>query len=127
MLTPTWRLLLCTLLICALILELGQCQQETPEVRTTSGKKPKTVKPKGPRAKVKATPPTQSLLTQVLRKGRFQRLGESLSVRAGDPLELSTGADTGEYTCYRMYCEDTDCRRDYDRAVKVFVFIAGIR
>lgn len=151
---------MCTLLICALILELGHCQQEAPEVRTTSGKKPKTAKPKRPR--VKATPPTQILLTQVLKKGTFLRVAESLIVRAGDALELrckgnpvqwsvpayleednegrlrtvqhqrygtlglvnSTAADTGEYTCYPMYCEDTDCRRDYDRAVKVFVFIS---
>ncbi|XP_076594882.1 platelet-derived growth factor receptor-like protein [Chaetodon auriga] len=34
----------------------------------------------------------------------------------------TTGADTGEYTCYPMYCEDTDCRKEYDKAVKVFVF-----
>ncbi|XP_032384393.1 platelet-derived growth factor receptor-like protein [Etheostoma spectabile] len=34
----------------------------------------------------------------------------------------TTGADTGEYSCYPMYCEDTDCRKDYDKAVKVFVF-----
>ena len=38
----------------------------------------------------------------------------------------STGADTGEYTCYPMYCEETDCRKEYDKAVKVFVFFAGI-
>lgn len=37
----------------------------------------------------------------------------------------STGADTGEYTCYPMYCEDTDCRKEYDKAVKVFVFFPG--
>lgn len=37
----------------------------------------------------------------------------------------STGADTGEYTCYPMYCEDTDCRKEYDKAIKVFVFFAG--
>uniref|UniRef100_A0A3Q4B3C4 Platelet-derived growth factor receptor-like protein n=1 Tax=Mola mola TaxID=94237 RepID=A0A3Q4B3C4_MOLML len=34
----------------------------------------------------------------------------------------TTGADTGEYTCYPMYCEDTDCRKEYDKAVKVFIF-----
>lgn len=37
----------------------------------------------------------------------------------------STGADTGEYTCYPLYCEDTDCRREYDKATKVFVFFPG--
>ncbi|KAK5865020.1 hypothetical protein PBY51_016216 [Eleginops maclovinus] len=34
----------------------------------------------------------------------------------------TTGADTGEFSCYPMYCEDTDCRKEYDKAVKVFVF-----
>lgn len=37
----------------------------------------------------------------------------------------STGADTGEFTCFPMYCEDADCRREYDKAVKVFVFFPG--
>lgn len=37
----------------------------------------------------------------------------------------STGADTGEFTCFPMYCEDTDCRREYNKAVKVFVFFPG--
>ncbi|KAG7517582.1 platelet-derived growth factor receptor [Solea senegalensis] len=34
----------------------------------------------------------------------------------------TTGADTGEYTCYPMYCEDTDCRKVYDKAITVFIF-----
>lgn len=37
----------------------------------------------------------------------------------------STGADTGEYICYPMYCEDSDCRREYDRAAKTFIFFSG--
>lgn len=37
----------------------------------------------------------------------------------------STGADTGEFACYPMYCEDADCRREHDKAVKVFVFFPG--
>ncbi|XP_071396616.1 platelet-derived growth factor receptor-like protein [Centroberyx affinis] len=169
-----WRLVLSALFICALILELGYCQKDAQEHRTTPGRKPKPTKPKlgkatnkGPRAvtakpKVKATPAAkgQTLLTQVLNKGKFKKLGETLSVQAGSILELrckgkpvqwgvpsyleedddgrlrivqherygvltlvnSTGADTGEYTCYPMYCEDTDCRKEYDKAVKVFVF-----
>lgn len=43
----------------------------------------------------------------------------------GLTLVNSTGADTGEYTCFPMYCEDTDCRKEYDKAVKVFVFFPG--
>lgn len=40
-------------------------------------------------------------------------------------LANATGADTGEYTCYPMYCEDTDCRKEYNKAVKVFIFFPG--
>lgn len=39
----------------------------------------------------------------------------------------STGADTGEYACYPLYCEDTDCRREYDKAAKVYVFFPGTK
>ncbi|XP_076018934.1 platelet-derived growth factor receptor-like protein [Genypterus blacodes] len=168
-------LVLSTLLICAVILELAHCQKDGQEQRTPSpGRKPKANKAKagkatnkGPRAvtakpKVKATAAAQaqSVLTQVLNRGKFKKVGATLSVQAGDTLELrcrgrpvqwgvptyleeddegrlsiiqherygsltlvnSTGADTGEYTCYPMYCEDTDCRKDYDKALKVFVF-----
>ncbi|XP_051276777.1 platelet-derived growth factor receptor-like protein [Dicentrarchus labrax] len=163
------RLVLSALLICAVIFEL-----DAQEQRTTPERKPKPSKPKlgkstnkGPRAvtakpKIKATPaaPAQTFLTQVLNKGKFKKVGETISVQTGDTLELrcrgkpvqwsipsyleedddgrlrivqherysvltlvnTTGADTGEYTCYPMYCEDTDCRKEYDKAVKVFVF-----
>uniref|UniRef100_A0A3P9BVY2 Platelet-derived growth factor receptor-like protein n=1 Tax=Maylandia zebra TaxID=106582 RepID=A0A3P9BVY2_9CICH len=30
-----------------------------------------------------------------------------------------SGADTGEYTCYPMYCEHTDCRKEYSKAVSL--------
>lgn len=168
------RLVLSALLICAVIFELADCQKDAHEQKTTAGRKPKSSisKPgkstnKGPRAvtarpKIKATPaaPAQTVLTQVLDRGRFKKVGETVSVPTGDTLELrcrgkpvqwsvpsyleedddgrlsivqherygvltlvnSTGADTGEYTCFPMYCEDTDCRREYDKAVKVFVF-----
>ncbi|XP_039975453.1 platelet-derived growth factor receptor-like protein [Xiphias gladius] len=168
------RLVLSTLLICAVIFELANCQKDAEEQRPIPGRKPKLSKPtpgestnKGPRAvtakpKVKATPASQAqtFLTQVLDRGKFKKVGETISVRTGDTLELrcrgkpvqwsvpsyleeeddgrlstvqherygvltlvnTTGADTGEYTCYPMYCEDTDCRKEYDKAVKVFVF-----
>ena len=32
--------------------------------------------------------PASSILTLVLGRGRFQKVGDSLSLRAGDPLEL---------------------------------------
>ncbi|XP_018531085.1 platelet-derived growth factor receptor-like protein [Lates calcarifer] len=168
------KLVLGTLLICAVILELAYCQKDAQEQRPTPGTRPKPSKPKpgkttnkGPRAvtakpKIKATPAAQAqpLLTQVLNKGKFKKVGEAVSVQTGDTLELrcrgkpvswsvptyleeeddgrlsivqherygaltlvnTTGADTGEYTCYPMYCEDTDCRKEYGKAVKVFVF-----
>ncbi|KAM9356633.1 platelet-derived growth factor receptor-like protein [Symphorus nematophorus] len=168
------RLVLSALLICAVIFELAHCQHDAQEQRTTPGRKPKSSKPKlgkstnkGPRAmtaktKIKATPAAlpQTFLTQVLNRGKFKKVGETISVQTGDILELrcrgkpvqwsvpsylqedddgrlkivqherygaltlvnTTGADTGEYTCYPMYCEDTDCRKEYDKAVKVFVF-----
>ncbi|KAM3867072.1 platelet-derived growth factor receptor-like protein [Diretmus argenteus] len=162
-----WRLVMSALCICALILEFGHCQKDAHEPRTTQGRKAKPTKPKlgkvtnkGP--KVKAQPAAQgpASLTQVLNKGKFKKVGETLSVQAGRTLELrckgkpiqwgvpayleedddgrlsivqherygtltlvnTTGADTGEYTCYPMYCEDTDCRKEYDKAVKVFIF-----
>ncbi|XP_030002271.1 platelet-derived growth factor receptor-like protein [Sphaeramia orbicularis] len=168
------KLVLTTLLICAVILELAYCQKDAKEQRTQPGVKVKPTKPKaekttnkGPRVittkpKVKAprAAQRQNLLTQVVNRGKFKKVGETISVPAGDTLELrcrgkpvqwgvpryleedddgrlkivqnerygaltlvnTTGADTGEYTCYPMYCEDTDCRKEYDKAVKVFVF-----
>ncbi|MGH0168770.1 UNVERIFIED_CONTAM: hypothetical protein FKN15_055756, partial [Acipenser sinensis] len=106
--------------------------------------------------------PPPPVLTQVLEWGKFQKVGDSLTVQAGNTLELrckgkpvewafpdyveeedegrlrviqhlkysslvlvnSTGADTGEYICYPMYCEDSDCRREYDRAAKTFIFFS---
>ncbi|KAM7000303.1 platelet-derived growth factor receptor-like protein isoform 1-T2 [Tautogolabrus adspersus] len=169
-----WRLLLSALLICALIFELGYCQKDAQQQQTTPGRKQKQNKTKlgkstnkGPRAastkpKIKASPaaPAQTVLTQVLNRGKFKRVGETLSVQSGDTLELrcrgkpvqwsvpsyleedddgrlrivqherygvltlvnTTGADTGEFTCFPMYCEDTDCRKEYHKAIKVFVF-----
>ncbi|XP_030621395.1 platelet-derived growth factor receptor-like protein [Chanos chanos] len=128
-----------------------------------AGKKTVTSSPK-PRVKVTPQTPApktaHTYLTQVVDKGKFQKVGETLTIRAGDTLELrckgnpvqwgvpyyleeedegrlrivqherygtlilanATGADTGEYTCYPMYCEDKDCRKEYDKAVKVFIF-----
>ncbi|CAJ1058147.1 platelet-derived growth factor receptor-like protein [Xyrichtys novacula] len=174
MFVPKWKLLLSGFLICAVIFELAHCQKDAQVQKTTAGRKSKQNKPelgkpvnKRPRAatakpKIKATPaaPAQTILTQVLNRGKFKKVGETISVQSGDTLELrcrgkpvqwsvppyleedddgrlriiqherygaltlvnTTGADTGEYTCYPMYCEDTDCRKEYDKAIKVFVF-----
>ncbi|XP_006632107.1 platelet-derived growth factor receptor-like protein [Lepisosteus oculatus] len=176
------RLVLSILVVTTLLLEFVNSQKnEDKDPRLTTEKRPrqkikpgkvvakkaKAVKPKlkiTPTVKVTppptAPPAAQSALTQVLEKGKFQKVGDTLTVQAGHNLELrckgkpvqwavpyyleeedegrlrivqherygtlilanSTGADTGEYTCYPMYCEETDCRREYDRAAKVFVF-----
>ncbi|KAJ8394460.1 hypothetical protein AAFF_G00046710 [Aldrovandia affinis] len=162
------RLAFSVVVLGLLLLECGLCQKDqdsrgkTPKAKSKSTvKKPKTATPK---PRVKATPrpasPPQVSLTQVLDKGKFQKVGDTLSVPAGGTLELrckgkpvqwavphyleeedegrlrtlqherygvlvlsnATGADTGEYTCYPMYCEEGDCRKEYHRAVKVFVF-----
>ncbi|XP_069552815.1 platelet-derived growth factor receptor-like protein [Brachyistius frenatus] len=164
-----WRLVLSALLFCAVIFELDAQEQRTTPGRTAKPSKPKLGKStnKGVRAvmakpKMKATPAAQAqtFLTQVLNRGKFKKVGETISVQSGDTLELrcrgkpvqwsvppyleedddgrlsmvqherygsltlvnTTGADTGGYTCYPMYCEDTDCRKEYNKAVKVFVF-----
>ncbi|KAK5897307.1 hypothetical protein CesoFtcFv8_010380 [Champsocephalus esox] len=166
------RLVLSALLVCAFILELANCQEEAQQQKINPGRKPKPSiaklgrsTNKSPRAvtakpKIKTTAPAQTFLTQVLNRGKFKKVVDSISVQSGDTLELrcrgkpvqwsvpkyleeddegrlsmvqqerygvltlvnTTGADTGEFSCYPMYCEDTDCRKEYDKAVKVFVF-----
>ncbi|KAK2890946.1 hypothetical protein Q8A67_013589 [Cirrhinus molitorella] len=144
------------------------CQKVDPDPKTKAEKKPngKSKSGKGSgkslpsKPKAKTTPETY--LTQVVNKGRFQKVGDTLTVQAGDTLELrckgnpvqwavpayleeddegrlrtvqherygtmilanATAADTGEFTCYPMYCEDKDCRKQYDKAVKVFIFFS---
>ncbi|XP_034038049.1 platelet-derived growth factor receptor-like protein [Thalassophryne amazonica] len=168
------RLVLCILLIGAVMFDFAFCQKEHQIQKNNAGRNPKPSKAKVGKAankelravttkpKVKVTSETvaQPILTQVLNRGKFKKVGEIISVPAGRTLELrcrgklvqwsvpsyleednegrlnfvqndrygvlalvnSTGADTGEYTCYPMYCEDTDCRREYDKAARVFVF-----
>ncbi|XP_053056021.1 platelet-derived growth factor receptor-like protein isoform X2 [Acinonyx jubatus] len=104
--------------------------------------------------------PASSILTLVLGRGRFQKVGDSLSLRAGDPLELrcrgkvvhwrvpvyleeegkerlrikhfsrhsqlqlvnSTGADTGEYSCWAQRCQDGEGTEGEARKGKTFIF-----
>ncbi|TNM98789.1 hypothetical protein fugu_013353 [Takifugu bimaculatus] len=154
-------LVLSALLVCAVIFELADCEKDVHKQRSTTAKtKPKLVKSPNKRPKAQNKARTQAVLTQVLKKGKFKKVGETLSVLTGDTLELrcrgkrvqwrvptylqedhdgrlktvqqerygvlrvvnSTGADTGEYACYPLYCEDADCRREYDKAARVFVF-----
>uniref|UniRef100_A0A673VJQ6 Platelet-derived growth factor receptor-like protein n=1 Tax=Salmo trutta TaxID=8032 RepID=A0A673VJQ6_SALTR len=152
-----WRLvLLGAFLICGLILEFGQCQQDEQEGRTTPpDRKPKSSKGKPVRGagkattkpKVKATlaPPSAANqgpvhLTQVVNKGKFQHVGDSLSIRSGDTLELRCKGNPVGWGV-PVYLEEDDEGRlrtvqhdrygtltlsnstgVYDKAVKVFVF-----
>ncbi|KAM9310071.1 platelet-derived growth factor receptor-like protein [Pholidichthys leucotaenia] len=164
-----WRLLLSALFICAVILDLDAQEQRNAlgrviklkksKLTNSANKEPRTVTVR-PRKKTTPAAQEHTILTQVLNRGKFRRVGETISVHTGDTLELrcrgkpvqwsippyleedddgrlrivqherygllrltnTTGADTGEYGCYPMYCEDSDCRREYHRAVKVFVF-----
>ncbi|XP_023675303.1 platelet-derived growth factor receptor-like protein [Paramormyrops kingsleyae] len=174
----TLKLVLSAFIITALLLELGQCQKKedsSPKklaVQKSKGKAKGRVSAGGEHkasastAEAKPEPAqVQTFITQVLEKGKFQRVGDMLTVPAGHVLELrckgkpvqwgvpqyveeendgrlrithherhgtlmlanSTGADTGEYTCYPMYCEDKDCRKEYDKAVRVFIFFSDLR
>jgi len=49
----------------------------------------------------------------VLRKGRFQRLGESLSVRAGDTLELRCKGTPVQWSVPAYLEEDNEGRLRY--------------
>ncbi|XP_017282116.1 platelet-derived growth factor receptor-like protein [Kryptolebias marmoratus] len=158
------RLVLGSLLVCALISALDAQEQKSalgakPNVGRSTNKESKPARAK---PKIKPTPSAQAQtsLTQVLKKGKFKKVGETLSVQTGDTLELrcrgrpvqwsvplyleedddgrlrtvqherynvltlvnTTGADTGEYICYPMFCEDQDCRKEYNKAAKVFIF-----
>ncbi|XP_043113234.1 platelet-derived growth factor receptor-like protein [Puntigrus tetrazona] len=168
-----WRVVLIALLLSFLIVQFGMCQKVKPDQKIKAEKRPsgKSKSGKGSektasKPKVKTAPESpkeaQTYLTQVVNKGRFQKLGDTLTVQAGDTLELrckgnpvqwavptyleedhegrlrtvqherygtlilanATVADTGEFTCYPMYCEDQDCRKQYDRGVKVFIFFS---
>ncbi|XP_037012814.2 platelet-derived growth factor receptor-like protein [Artibeus jamaicensis] len=118
----------------------------------------KSLRTKTPVEPAAPSPLAPSILTQVAGRGRFQRVGDSLSLRAGESLELrcwgkvvhwrvpaylgeegegrlrirhfrqhsrlqlvnSTGADTGEYSCWA--CQDAACPEDQARQGKTFIF-----
>ncbi|MEQ2170655.1 hypothetical protein GOODEAATRI_002522 [Goodea atripinnis] len=168
-----WSLVLCALFVCAAIFELDAKEQRMTPGRTSTLKKPKLGRTTNKRQRVEMVKPkikpsaaaqTKTSLTQVLGRGVFKKVGETLSVQTGDTLSLrcrgkpvqwsfpplveedegrlmivqqerfslltlvnTTVADTGEYTCYPMNCEDRDCRREYNKASNVFIFFPDPR
>ncbi|XP_017341667.1 platelet-derived growth factor receptor-like protein [Ictalurus punctatus] len=166
----------CSLLFYTLLFQLVTSQKEPKpagdkklkEKVKVKVKKEAEKKNKSMSVKIKATPPPKPpsstaappYLNRVVGKGKFEKVGKTLSVPAGDTLELrckgsrvqwdvpsylqedeegrlrtvqherygalvlanSSGADTGVYTCYPLYCEDSECRKEYDKALRVFIF-----
>ncbi|XP_028384215.1 platelet-derived growth factor receptor-like protein [Phyllostomus discolor] len=126
--------------------------------KPTSDRRQKSLQMKTPVEPAAPSPRAPSILTQVVGRGRFQQVADSLSLRAGESLELrcwgkvvhwrvpayleeegegrlrirhfrqhrrlqlvnSTGADTGEYSCWA--CQDAACLDDQDRQGKTFIF-----
>uniref|UniRef100_A0A3B4ACN4 Platelet-derived growth factor receptor-like protein n=1 Tax=Periophthalmus magnuspinnatus TaxID=409849 RepID=A0A3B4ACN4_9GOBI len=108
------RLVLGTLLICALIFELGKFQRVGETISVQSGHTLEL------RCRGKPVQWTVPLYLEEDHEGRLKivqhdKYGVLTVVN-------TTGADTGEFTCFPMFCEDTDCRREYSKAAKVFVF-----
>ncbi|XP_005795576.3 platelet-derived growth factor receptor-like protein [Xiphophorus maculatus] len=163
-----WRLVLSALLVCAIVFESDAKEEKTTRGRTSTPKKATNKRQRAEMVKAKtkltAAAQTKTSLTQVLGRGVFKKVGETLSVQTGDTLSLrcrgkpvqwsvplyveedegrlvivqqerfslltlvnTTVADTGEYTCFPMYCEDKDCRREYNKAIKVFIFFPDPR
>uniref|UniRef100_A0A3Q2QFG2 Platelet-derived growth factor receptor-like protein n=1 Tax=Fundulus heteroclitus TaxID=8078 RepID=A0A3Q2QFG2_FUNHE len=155
-----WRLLLSLLLVCAAILELGK--RASVNMRFSANAKNATFL----LARFKSLPwfNFKQCIHDIQNTGVFKKVGETLSVQAGDTLNLrcrgkpvewsvppyveedegrlmivqqerfglltlvnTTVADTGEYSCYPMYCEDRDCRREYSKAISVFIFFPDPR
>ncbi|KAG7461839.1 hypothetical protein MATL_G00195320 [Megalops atlanticus] len=142
----------------------GVCQQikrrkEAGENRIRPGNK--RVKVRFPKLKDKeGLGKGQSLMTQVLDKGRFLRLGDTLTLVSGKNLELRckgtrigwaypsyldtfkdsrlsikqqdkysqliltspSAADTGEYGCWVVLCDGTECEKDPDRTSATYIY-----
>ncbi|XP_044311739.1 platelet-derived growth factor receptor-like protein [Varanus komodoensis] len=125
----------------------------------------KKVKPKIPKLKEResdVSPKIHSIMTQVMDKGRFQKPAATLSLSAGQSLELrckgnkigwsypsyhdtfknsrlsikqldrygqlilrnSTAADTGEYSCWLLLCNDYSCKKDESKTGSTYIFFS---
>ncbi|XP_042074368.1 platelet-derived growth factor receptor-like protein [Haplochromis burtoni] len=109
-----WRLVLIALLTCALIFELGKFKKVGETINVQTGDTLE-LRCRGKPVQWSVPPYLEEDNDGRLRIVQYERYGVLTLVN-------TTGADTGEYTCYPMYCEDTDCRKEYSKAVKVFVF-----
>lgn len=105
------------------------CQKIEPDPKTKAEKRPngksKTVKRPGKgtssKSKVKTTPETpkedQTYLTQVINKGKFQKVGDTLTVQAGDVLELRCKGNPVQWAVPAYLEEDDEGRLRYELTV----------
>uniref|UniRef100_A0A671RPV3 Platelet-derived growth factor receptor-like protein n=1 Tax=Sinocyclocheilus anshuiensis TaxID=1608454 RepID=A0A671RPV3_9TELE len=101
-----WRVVLFSLLVSLLIIQFGEyIAEKRPDGKSKSGKGPGKTPASKP--KVKTTPETpkeaQTYLTQVVNKGRFQKAGDTLTVHAGDTLELRCKGNPVETVQHERY------------------------
>lgn len=96
------------------------CQKDEHEEKSKAEKKP-NVKPKPVKApgkplsaKVKSTPENpkavQTSLTQVLQKGKFRKVGETLTTGAAETLELRCKGNPVQWTVPEYLQEDHEGR-----------------
>jgi len=104
------------------------CQKVEPDPKTKAEKRPnvksKTVKGTGKsttsKPKVKTTPKeAQTYLTQVVNKGRFQKVGDTLTVQAGDSLELRCKGNPVQWAVPAYLEEDDEGRLRYELTVTI--------
>jgi len=104
------------------------CQKVEPDSKTKAEKRPnvksKTVKGTGKsttsKPKVKTTPKeAQTYLTQVVNKGRFQKVGDTLTVQAGDALELRCKGNPVQWAVPAYLEEDDEGRLRYELTVTI--------
>ncbi|XP_028271597.1 platelet-derived growth factor receptor-like protein [Parambassis ranga] len=143
-------------------LQYGICQQlkrrkDVGENRIRPGGK--RMKMRHPKTK-EAGGKGQSLLTQVLDKGRFLRLNPTTTLTPGKTMELRckgsnigwsyptnldtfndsrlsikqsdkysqliltspSAADTGQYSCWVILCDGTECEKDHDRSYVSYIY-----
>uniref|UniRef100_A0A3P9NGX7 Platelet-derived growth factor receptor-like protein n=1 Tax=Poecilia reticulata TaxID=8081 RepID=A0A3P9NGX7_POERE len=115
-----WRLVLSALLVCAVVFESGKgVFKKVGETLSVQTGDTLSLRCRGKPVQWSVPPNVEEDEGRlvIVQQERFSLL----------TLVNTTVADTGEYTCFPMYCEDKDCRREYSKAVKVFVFFPDPR